>query len=141
MSTATTLWIQVVGAADADAAEVHELALGLRRLLLEETEARDVAFAEEPAPEGSRSGTALALGTLAVALAPAVLRPALRVLETWLENRPDGGVTVTLGDRSIELGHARREERERLIAAFLEAAGPAPDPDPDPDPGDPAATD
>ncbi|MFJ9584506.1 hypothetical protein [Streptomyces acidicola] len=121
----------VLGEADVDMEELDSLTTELRRLLLEldVEDVRRVRSDGRP-PEGAKPGELLTVGALAVSLAPAVLLPALRLVETWIQSRPIRMVRVELDGRSIELGHATSEQQQRLVDAFLEDAGTPRDDEP-----------
>ncbi|MGW3723726.1 hypothetical protein [Streptomyces sp. NPDC000851] len=106
-----------------DAEELDALTGRLRQLLLEldVDDVRPVRDGGE-APAGAKPGELLAVGALAVSLAPALLRPALRLVETWMQTRPVRTVKVELNGHSVELGNATPEQQQRLVDAFLAAA-------------------
>ncbi|WP_330289548.1 hypothetical protein [Streptomyces sp. NBC_00576] len=110
----------VSGQTDVDAEELDALTGQLQRLLLE-LDVDDVrpGQVDGEVPEGAKSGHFVSLGVLVVTLAPAVLRPALRMVETWMQNRPVRSVRVELDGRSIDLGSASKEDRRRLLEAFV----------------------
>ncbi|MFE0326875.1 hypothetical protein ACFW08_08745 [Streptomyces sp. NPDC058960] len=121
MAAASTVHLVVSGEVDVDQEELDELTTQLRRRLLE-LDVDDVRLGRsgEVVPEGAKPGEVIAAGALAVSLAPAVLRPVLRLVETWMQNRPVRTVKVDIDGRTIELGHASAEQQERLVDAFLE---------------------
>ncbi|MGW4731937.1 hypothetical protein ACWEQC_22690 [Streptomyces shenzhenensis] len=131
MTEGGALHLVVSGEADVDAEELESLTGQLRRLLLE-LEVADVRRVRSDGlpPEGAKSGELLAVGALAVSLAPAVLRPVLRLVETWMQNRPVRTVRVELDGRSIDIGHATSEQQQRLLEAFLAGAGASGDSEP-----------
>ncbi|AZM50753.1 hypothetical protein DMB38_13350 [Streptomyces sp. WAC 06738] len=112
----------VVGGADVDDEELDSLTGQLRQALLE-LEVGDVRAgrAGGAVPAGAKSGEGLALGVLAVTVAPVVLRSVVRLVEAWLQNRPVRSVRLELDGRSLELGDATDAEKQRLIEAFLDA--------------------
>ncbi|MHC3470408.1 hypothetical protein ACYF6T_17025 [Streptomyces sp. 7R007] len=109
------------GEADVDREELDTLTRQLRQRLLE-LDVDDVRpeAAGEPAPEGAKPGEVVTVGALVVTLAPAVLRPALRLLETWLTSRPVRTVRVEVDGHVLELGHASEEQQQLLTEAYLE---------------------
>ncbi|MHB6908291.1 hypothetical protein [Streptomyces sp. DB-54] len=111
----------VSGGVDSDQEELAELTSQLRRRLFE-LDVDDVRTARSGGemPEGAKSGELMAVGALAVTLAPTVLRPVLHLVETWMQNRPVRTVKVDVDGRVLELGHASREQQQRLVEAFLE---------------------
>jgi hypothetical protein len=121
MAAAGSMRLVVSGEDDVDQEELDELTLHLRQRLLElDVDDVQVGRANGAAPEGSKPGELIAVGTLAVSLAPAVLRPALRLVETWIRNRPVRTVKVDIDGRTLELGHASAEQQRRLVDAILE---------------------
>ncbi|CAN5864087.1 hypothetical protein BH20ACT6_BH20ACT6_05350 [soil metagenome] len=106
----------------ADAQRLEELTLSLRRELLE----LDVEDVELPrggtAPAGSRALDVAAVGALLVTLTSSA-RTVTSVVDTvrrWLARSPRGRtVELTIGDRSLRLEGASREQQERLVEQFL----------------------
>ncbi|MFC8092340.1 hypothetical protein [Streptomyces sp. NPDC057301] len=110
----------VAGEADVDAAELEALTSQLRQRLLElDVDTVRLERSDEAVPEGAKPGELLAVGALAVSLVPAVLRPALRLIETWMQNRPVRTVKVEIDGRVLELGHASKEQQQLLVDAVL----------------------
>ncbi|MGI5455015.1 hypothetical protein ACQEWB_17915 [Streptomyces sp. CA-249302] len=120
-----------------DPEELDSLTAQLRKWLLELDDVDDVRpeRSDGSPPSGAKPGELITVGALAVTLAPAVFRPALRVVETWLQNRPVRTVKVEVDGRTLELGQASPEEQRLLVEAFLEgiradsAAQPPADPE------------
>jgi hypothetical protein len=106
--------------ADADAEELDEETLRLRRELLE----LDVEAVERqsggPPPPGAKAVDVAVLGSLLVALGRDAIPALVRTIESWVGRRPERSVKVELGGDSIVLTGASDEERERLLRAFLE---------------------
>ncbi|SEG76321.1 hypothetical protein SAMN05216223_11076 [Actinacidiphila yanglinensis] len=121
MAVGGTVRLVVAGAADVDTDELETLTAQLRRRLLE-LDVDDVRLARSdgPVPDGAKPGELLSVGVLAVTLAPAVIRPVLRLVEAWMTSRPVRTVTVEWDGRTLELGAATPEQQERLLTAFLE---------------------
>jgi Effector Associated Constant Component 1 len=121
------LGVELVGTRDSDAEEITYLAGLLRRELLE-LDVEDVRVARSAAepPRLAKSGEVVAVSTLVVTFAPLLLRQVLKLIDTWLRNRPLRAVKVELDGRSIELSHASVEDQQRLIDAFIDAATPQP---------------
>lgn len=128
MNTGITMHLFATGEPDVDDEELDELGRQLRRRLLE-LDVDDVRAAHSGAgiPVGAKPGEAIALGAFIVSLAPAVLPSVLQLLDTWIQNRPVRSIKVELDGRSIELGDALPEERQRLIEAFLSSTGTSSD--------------
>jgi len=121
MATGSGMRLVVSGAADVRPEELEDLTRQLRRRLLE-LDVDDVwlARSDGPVPEGAKTGDLLTAGTLAVTLAPTLIRPALRLVETWMRGRPVRTVKAEWDGRTLELGHATPEQQQRLLEAFLE---------------------
>ncbi|MEO3765675.1 hypothetical protein [Streptomyces sp. B8F3] len=114
--------VTVVGGADVDDGELDVLTRQLRSALLElDVDDVHAGQAGGEVPAGAKSGEGLAVGVLAVTLAPVVLRSVVRLVEAWLQNRPVRSVRLELDGRTLELGDATDAEKQRLIEAFLDA--------------------
>ncbi|MGW2718980.1 hypothetical protein [Streptomyces sp. NPDC001492] len=111
------------GGEELDVEELDSLTRQLRKRLLE-LDVDDVRVERSDAapPPGAKPGGLITVGALAVTLAPAVFRPALRVVETWLQNRPVRTVKIEVDGRTLELGQASPEEQRLLVEAFLEGS-------------------
>jgi len=70
-----------------------------------------------PAPVGAKSGEVLAVGTLVVALAPAVVEGLMGVVSSWLSRQPSDVEVEVDGHRFS--GHVTRAQRDELVAAYL----------------------
>jgi hypothetical protein len=121
MSSERSLHLQLMANADVDQDELSELTARLRSSLLE-TEVTDVSLGRAGSiPEGARAGEAIAVGALAVSLAPSVVRSVFHVVETWMQHRPLRSVKITLDGRTIELTNASSEQQSRLVEAFIQS--------------------
>ncbi|MFI6403969.1 hypothetical protein [Streptomyces sp. NPDC050548] len=117
--------VTLEGAPDSDPVELDELTIQLRAALLELDVDRVEPVRVDETPEGSKPGDAVAVGVLAITLSPIALRGVLRLLETWMANRPVRKVRVVFGDDNIELEQASAEDQRRLVDAFIVAHGSA----------------
>jgi hypothetical protein len=110
----------IVGGWDDDPAEIADA--GDR--LCEELDLLDFDRLDRPAipsESGTRSGAAVAAGTLVGVLSsPLVLRTVVDVIKSWLERQKRGSVTLKLGDDSVELTAATRRQQDELVQAFLD---------------------
>ncbi|QOV34958.1 hypothetical protein IM697_33475 [Streptomyces ferrugineus] len=122
--------VTLEGAPDSDPAELDELTFQLRGELLELDVDRVDPVRIDDTPVGSKPGDAVALGVLAVTLSPIALRGVVRLLETWMTNRPVRKVRVVFGDDSIDLEDASAEDQRRLVDAFIVAHQPVPPAEP-----------
>nr|WP_237492949.1 hypothetical protein [Streptomyces sp. YIM 132580] len=83
---------------------------------------------EADAPEGAKSGELIAAGAMVLSLAPTLFRPVLRVVETWMQNRPVRTVKIEINGHQMELGHASPAQQQRVVEAFLaEVRGSSPE--------------
>ncbi|MBB4711498.1 hypothetical protein [Streptomyces luteogriseus] len=125
--------VMLEGAPASDRVELDELTIQLRASLLELEVDRVELVRSRSVPAGSKPSDAIALGALAVSLSPIALRGVLRLLETWITNRPIRKVRVSFGEDSIELEQASSEDQRRLVDAFIAAHLPIPGVQPDRD--------
>ena len=104
---------------DADALELDEETIELRREFLE----LDVDAVERPAagppPEGARAVEVALLGTLLVKVGQAAVGPLVDAIAAWMSRRDSRSVKLTLGDDSIEATDLSDEDQRRLLEAFL----------------------
>ncbi|MEV5331087.1 hypothetical protein [Streptomyces werraensis] len=115
------------GGSDSDQEELDALTLQLRERLLE-LDVDDVTLERSgDVPVGAKPVDAIAVGALAVTLAPIALRSVLDLVRTWIENRPVRTIALTLGEDSLELEAASSADQQRLIEAFLAAHPPQTD--------------
>jgi hypothetical protein len=140
MSVVRNMRLVVSGDADVDQAELEALTAQLRQRLLE-LDVDDVRLArlDGAAPEGAKPGELIAVGTLLVTLGTALLRPTLRLIETWIQNRPVRSVTLDIDGRVLELGHASKAQQQQAIDLYAEAVRSAPGAPPALDGGEPPA--
>ncbi|MEX1657735.1 hypothetical protein ABZ960_31955 [Streptomyces pseudovenezuelae] len=131
--------VTLEGAPDSDPVELDELTIQLRAALLELDVDRVEPVRVEETPEGSKPGSAVAVGVLAITLSPIALRGVLRLLEAWMANRPVRKVRVVIGDDSIELEQASAEDQRRLVDAFIVAHASAARVEPEGESGLPGA--
>lgn len=108
---------------DAGEQRLADLALALRHELLE-LEVDDVSHVRGgPAPDGTRGLDVATVGQLLVSakLTGEMLRAVVTTVRGWLARGPGGGqaVTLTIGDRTLQLQSATAEQQERLVQEFL----------------------
>lgn len=121
--------VVAVGEQGADPERLDTLAYGLRDELLA-LDVDDVQpFTIGAAPPGTRGLELAAVGALVVTLNTSadLVAKIVSTVRGWLGRAPEPTrtVEVTIGDRSLTLTAASREEQERLVAQFLAATGPA----------------
>lgn len=121
------LHLVLTGSQDSDQEELDELTLQLRERLLE-LDVDDVEPNRSGAvPAGAKPVDAIAVGALAVTMAPIALRSVLDLVRTWIETRPVRTVSITLGEDSLDLEAVSSADQQRLIEAFLAARAAEPD--------------
>lgn len=108
----------------ADADLLEQESSSLRRELLE-LGIDDVAPVNTgPAPEGARGADAALIGMLSVIFQGAlpVVTGIVGVISTWLGAARGGrAVELTIGDKTLKLDSATKQERERLVDEFVAA--------------------
>ncbi len=112
--------VQVDLGSDAEAEEVAEATLQLRRDLLDlDVEAVELARAGEP-PPGTRAVDFIALGTLIVTVANSgLLNAVVAGMRSWLGDHPQRSIKLKLGEDVLELTGVSSEEQRRLADAWL----------------------
>lgn len=119
MGRTERMHLVLTGSQDSDRDELDELTLQLRERLLE-LDVDDVEPVRSAAvPAGAKPADALAVGALAVTVAPIALRAVLDLVRTWIETRPVRTVSITLGEDSLDLEAVSSADQQRLIEAFL----------------------
>jgi hypothetical protein len=102
-------------------ADKEEQAL-IAQLLREELLELDVDGVEPvrsgAAPAGAK-GDPVALGTIAITLAPMVVAELMKALQAWLSRHERASVTVESGSEKIVVTGSPSKEQQRLIAAFV----------------------
>jgi hypothetical protein len=115
-----TLGIQVTSGPDADAEEVANAALQLRRELLD----LDVGAVEVPrpgeAPPGTRAAELAALGGLVISIAkPEVLAAVIAAVRSWVSRSQRRSIKLMLGGDVLELTGVASDEQRRLTDEWL----------------------
>lgn len=115
-----TLGIQVTLGADADAEEVADATLQLRRELLDlDVEAVELPAAGEP-PPGTRAVELAALGALVVTVAQSpLLGPVVAAVRSWLAGAPQRSIKLELDGDTLELTGLSSKEQQRLVDEWL----------------------
>jgi hypothetical protein len=116
----TRLGIQVTGGPDAEAEEVADATMQLRRELLDlDVSAVEVPQAGEP-PPGTRAVELAALGALAVSIAkPELLTAVVAVVRSWLSRSQHRSIKLVLGGDVLELTGVPSDEQRRLTDEWL----------------------
>ena len=107
---------------DADAREIDQLTLELRRRLLELPVDAVDPVSGGAAPPGTRAGEVIALGALLMTLAksPEVLKVAVGTVQSWLGARQGKSIEMEIGGDKIKLSGLSSEEQRRLVDLFVE---------------------
>jgi hypothetical protein len=115
-----TLGIQVAVGPDADAEEVAEATLQLRRELLDlDVEAVELPRAGEP-PPGTRAVEVAALGALVVTVAQSPLfGPVVAAVRSWMAGSQQRSVKLELDGDVLELTGLSSKEQQRLVDEWL----------------------
>jgi hypothetical protein len=115
-----TLGIQVAVGPDADAEEVAEATLQLRRELLDlDVEAVELPRAGDP-PPGTRAVELAALGALVATFAQSpLLGPVVAAVRSWLAGSPQRSIKLELDGDALELTGLSSNEQRRLVDEWL----------------------
>ncbi len=114
------LGVRVDILSDAEAEEVAEATLQLRRELLQlDVETVELARAGEP-PPGARAVDFVALGALVVTVAQSGLfRAVVGVIQSWLAGHPQRSVKLEVEGDELELTGVSSKEQRRLADEWL----------------------
>jgi len=121
-STMVEVQLEVIPQADSDAAELEELALELRALLLDLGVEGAELVSGGTAPQGAKSLLGIFTGGIVVTAAGTSLRGLLSLAETWVKSRPVRSVKATVNGHSIEVNSASRDDIRRVLARWEAAA-------------------
>ncbi|HWD46087.1 MAG TPA: hypothetical protein VHM23_20635 [Actinomycetota bacterium] len=115
-----TLGIQVGAGSDADAEEIAEATLQLRRELLDlDVDAVELPAAGEP-PPGSRGVELAAFGALLVTVSQSqLLGPVIAAVRAWLAGGPQRSIKLELDGDTLELTGMSSNEQRRLVDEWL----------------------
>jgi len=115
-----TLGIQVAVGPGANAEEVAEATLQLRRELLDlDVEAVELPRAGQP-PPGTRAVELAALGALLVTVAQSqLLTPVVAAIRSWLAGAPQRSIKLELDGDVLELAGVSSKEQRRLTDEWL----------------------
>lgn len=114
------LTLAIDGGPATDPEEVAEVTGQLRRRLLELDVDSVEPVRRDDVPPGAKPGEAVTIGALVVTAAPIVLRSVVRLVDSWLRNRPVRAVTLTVDGDSLELTNASRTAEQQLTQAFID---------------------
>jgi hypothetical protein len=112
---------------DAEAAELDDVTLQLRRDLLQLDVDNIERATADPPPPGTRAVEAAVLGTLVVTVAREVVEAVVKAAANWLGRRrnPSESLTLEIAGDSIEITNPSAEDQRRLIEVFLAKHAPA----------------
>lgn len=115
-----TLDIRVDVGPDADAEEIAEATLRLRRELLDlDVEAVELPSAGEP-PPGTRAVELAAVGALVVTFAKSqLLGSVVAAVRAWLASQPQRSIKLELDGDVLELTGVSSKEQQRLAEEWL----------------------
>lgn len=106
---------------DADDQHVETLTSNLRDALLDlDVESVD-KVSGAPAPEGSKGGGLLEIGSLLTTLiaTPALLTSVVDLVRTWLGGRDGRSVTMKVGDDEIEIKGVSDDAERELVSSWV----------------------
>ena len=108
-----------------DATELDELTRQLRAQV-EELNIDSVGqISEGPAPEGTKAVDLVAIGQMAVTLAPAIVPPLFDLLKSWVERKPSTPVRikVKVGTRTAQIEYDPTRTSAKDLEAIMKALG------------------
>jgi hypothetical protein len=116
-----TLGIQVDLGPDADAEEVAEATLQLRRELLDlDVDSVELPAGDQP-PPGTRGVELAALGALLISVTQSeLLAPVLAAIRSWLGGSPQRSIKLELEGDTLELTGISATEQRRLVDEWLQ---------------------
>jgi hypothetical protein len=107
----------LVACSGLDADGVADLTAELRREVLDtDVDSVELVAAGE-APEGAKSSTLVAVGALAVTLAPTVMESLMGVIASWL-SRQSADVNVKIDGNRFQ-GRVSKAQLDELVEAYL----------------------
>lgn len=104
------------------AGDEEELALLGQRLRrdIQQLEVDEVEFVREGAAPAGAKGDPVALASLAVTLAPVVLKSLFDLLQGWMARHNNASVTIEMGTDKLTMTGAPSKEQIALIQAVLQ---------------------
>jgi hypothetical protein len=116
----TTVGLHITIGPDAEASEISDATLQLRRELLDlDVDSVDFVPGEE-APPGSRGVELAALGALMVGYARSqLLRPVLATIQSWLSRSAQRSIKLEIDGDALELTGVSSAEQRRLTDEWL----------------------
>jgi hypothetical protein len=119
-------WLALHFEPGTDDEDAERLTRQLRTRLLDLDLAVSIPLSANPAPSSTKGGTAIAAGELLLTLSASggVIVTLVGVLRDWLDRHSAGrGISVTVGNDTLQLERSTPAERERLIEVFTSAHG------------------
>lgn len=122
----TALSVRIEADPDAEAGDLARLTSQLRRELVElDVDSVEPARIGE-APPGAKAIEGLAVDTLVIQLAPAVLGAVAHAIQAWLQRSSASSIDVAIGGDHVRFSRTTQpEERDRLIRLLEQRHGPA----------------
>lgn len=111
--------IELSALPDMDADELDNLTASLREALLELDVDAVAPVKTKELPVGAKPAEAFTVGTLAVTTSPVLIASVVRLIETWIKNRPLHKLTLTIGDDHLEINQASRSEQRLVVETFI----------------------
>jgi Effector Associated Constant Component 1 len=120
----TRAWLVLRFEPETDDEDAERLTRQLRSRLADLDLTASIPSSAGPVPDGTKSGTAIAVGELVVTLSASggVVVTLIGVLRDWLNHHSaNHRISVTIGKDTVQLERSTPAERERLIEAFIRA--------------------
>jgi hypothetical protein len=117
-SPPSSVRISIDSGTDSDQEELAQLGQRLRRDI-QQLDVDAVEFAREGAAPAGAKGDPLTMGSLAVTLAPVVLKPLFDMLQSWTARHNNSTVTIEMGGDKLTMTGSPSKEQLAVIQAVL----------------------
>ena len=111
--------IRLDGLPDTDAEELDDLTTGLRRDPLEIDVQPVIPDEGSDPPLEAKAAEVLTIGAVAISVSPVLIASVVRLMESWIKNRPVRKLTLLIDNDRLEISHPSRSEQQLLVEAFI----------------------
>jgi hypothetical protein len=115
------LVVTLEAAPESDPKELSDQTAQLRKRLLEIDVESVRLLRSVDVAQGAKPIDAVVIGGLNITLTAAAVGAALRVIETWLKNRPVRKAKVSIDGTSIEITNVSNEVERSLVQDFIDS--------------------
>ena len=118
-SPPSSVRISIDGGTESDQEELAQLGQRLRRDI-QELDVEAVEFVREGAAPAGAKGDPLTMASLAVTLAPIVLKPLFDMLQNWTARHNNSTVTIEMGSDKLTMTGSPSKDQLAVIQAVLQ---------------------